>query len=85
MANSPYGRRADILRADLAIQERAFVDHASRHRCRDDECKEKQMLRATRDHFRDELARETTGSSSPAPQRSTVTTFTLLPPHLQSS
>ena len=34
MAGSPYRTTADVPRADVAILERAWVDHTSRHRCR---------------------------------------------------
>jgi DNA-binding IscR family transcriptional regulator len=82
MAGSPYATLADVLRADLTNQEHAFFDHASRHRCRDSECETKRMLRTTRESIRERLARET-ASPSPAPQRSAVTTFIPLPPHLR--
>jgi hypothetical protein len=77
MAKSRYGRRADVLLADLANQERAFSYHASSHGCQDADCKTKRHLRAARDSSRDDLAR--LGISRPQP----TVTWLPPPPHLR--
>lgn len=79
MTDSLYKTLAGVLEADLADQEQVFFNHASRYRCRDEECETKRELRTVRDSIRDRLAR--LGIRRPRP----TVTFVPLPPHLQGS
>lgn len=38
MAESPYSRLADVLRADAVVLETLLTAHTVRHRCRAGEC-----------------------------------------------
>ena len=59
MAGSPDRTTADVLRADVAILERAWVDHTSRHRCRrNGGCETRRVLRDALDSVSQTLERE---------------------------
>lgn len=79
MADSPYATLTDVLRADAVVLDTLLTAHTVRHggagSCpAKGGCEARQVLRKTLDRFVEMLEREE-ASHSPAPQRSSVTTF----------
>jgi hypothetical protein len=72
MAGSPYATLAGVLKDDVAILQRAFNDHTTRHGgafgCpKEGGCRVREVLKKALDEISEMLERETAGPS-PAPR-----------------